>query len=361
MMIGLTLGRYLSLRFLKTIVAAFVGLFALIYIIDLVEMLRRSGDTPGATGALMAWLSLLHTPGIAEQALPFAVLFGAMAAFLNLSRKLELVVARAAGLSVWQFLAPPVAIAILIGILATTLYNPASALMKRQADTLEAKLFGNAGQQGAAGLWIRQKSVDGQAIIHADRSADAGATLANVQVFNFDRQGRFIERIDAARSLLLDGYWRLEGADVVTPGFETQAVGAYLLATTLTRGEVTQSFASPETVPFWVLPSLAAQTERVGLDATAYRLRYQELLARPLMLAAMVLVAASFSLRFFRMGGVAIMVSGGVAAGFMLYVGTKLVSDLGGAGFVSATIAGWSPAIAGCLFGVLVLLHQEDG
>jgi lipopolysaccharide export system permease protein len=55
------------------------------------------------------------------------------------------------------------------------------------------------------------------------------------------------------------------------------------------------------------------------------------------------------------------MVSGGVAAGFVLYVGTKLVGDLGSAGFVSTTIAGWSPAVAGCVFGVLVLLHQEDG
>jgi len=45
----------------------------------------------------------------------------------------------------------------------------------------------------------------------------------------------------------------------------------------------------------------------------------------------------------------------------VLYVGTKLIGDLGGAGFVSPAFAGWSPAIAGCLFGVLVLLHKEDG
>ena len=79
------------------------------------------------------------------------------------------------------------------------------------------------------------------------------------------------------------------------------------------------------------------------------------------MLAAMVLIAASFSLRFFRMGGVGLMVSGGVAAGFVLYVCTKLVGDLGGAGFISAPVAGWSPAVVGCLCGVLALLHQEDG
>ena len=50
-MIAGTLGRYFARRFFKTIAAVFAGVFALIYAIDVVEMLRRSGDTPGAVGA----------------------------------------------------------------------------------------------------------------------------------------------------------------------------------------------------------------------------------------------------------------------------------------------------------------------
>ena len=151
-MIAGTLGRYFALRFFKTISAVFVGVFALIYAIDLVETLRRSGDTPGAVAPLMAWLSLLHTPIVAEQALPFAVLFGAMIAFLNLSRKLELVVARSAGVSVWQFIAPPVFVAAAIGVGVASLYNPVSTAMKRQADRIEAKLFGAAANPTAGAL-----------------------------------------------------------------------------------------------------------------------------------------------------------------------------------------------------------------
>jgi lipopolysaccharide export system permease protein len=361
-MIGPTLGRYMALRFAATVLATFGGVFALIFTIDLVETLRRTGDSPKATGLLMTMLSLFHTPTIAEQVLPFAVLFGAMIAFLNLSRRLELVVARAAGVSVWQFLTPPIVVALLLGVLSVAFYNPASAYLKQRADQIEAKIFGQGGQlSSSAGLWIRQKSIDGQAIIRAEKATEGGAALSGVTVFGFDPDGRFEERIDAASASLRRGYWQLADAKVVMPGIETQAVGAYLLATNLTAREVSQSFTAPETVPFWSLPALAAQTERAGLDAAAYRLHYQELLARPLMLVAMVLVAASFSLRFFRMGGVGFMVSGGVASGFVLYVCTKLVGDLGGAGFISPMIAGWSPAVVGCLCGVLALLHQEDG
>ena len=248
-----------------------------------------------------------------------------------------------------------------IGIISVALYNPGSAYDEATRGRHRGeKLFGAAATP-ADQSWLRQKSVDGQAIIHADGVTDQGRTLSSVQVFAFDPDGRFAERIDADGATLHDGFWSLTDAKVVTPGLETEAVATYLLATTLTPGEVSQSFIAPETVPFWSLPPLVAQIERAGLDATGYRLRYQILLARPLMLAAMVLVAASFSLRFFRMGGVGIMVSGGVAAGFVLYVATKLVGDLGGAGFVSTPVAGWSPAVVGCLFGVLVLLHQEDG
>ena len=54
----------------------------------------------------------------------------------------------------------------------------------------------------------------------------------------------------------------------------------------------------------------------------------------------MVLVAAAFSLRFVRFGGIGKMVASGVVAGFALYVVTKLVANMGGAGLLSAPVAG---------------------
>jgi lipopolysaccharide export system permease protein len=359
MIVGI-LDRYFGRRFLKTVLAVFGGVFFLVFTIDLVETLRRSGETAGANGLLMAWLSLLHTPIVAEQALPFAVLLGAMIAFLNLSRRLELVVARAAGVSVWRFLAPALFVSVAIGVIAVTVYNPLSTAMKRRSDAIEAKLFGAASSR-SGGLWLRQQSVDGQSIIHADGRDATDAGFVHVQAFNFGPDGSFSQRVDSDRAFLREGYWDLEGDTIVTPGFETQTASVYLLATSLTPSEVAQAFVAPETVSFWDLGKLADQVDRAGLDATPYRLRYQQLIAEPAVLAAMVLVASCFSLRLFRMGGVQQMVSGGVAAGFVLYVATKVVGDLGGVGVISPVVAGWSPALVGCLFGVYVLLHQEDG
>jgi lipopolysaccharide export system permease protein len=359
-MIGKTLSLYLAGRFARTVVAAFLFVFALIYVVDLVELLRRSGDAPKATGLLMAGLSFLRTPTLAEQALPFAVLFGSMIAFLNLSRKLELVVARAAGVSVWQIMAPPLIVVVGIGVFAISAYNPTATFMKQQSDRIENSVFGGPANPWGD-LWLRQKSMDGEAILHAGGKGQDGTELSRIELYNFDGEGNFVERVVASTAVLRDGYWEMHDARILTPGFEPLEASTYLLATTLTPREVSQALVAPETVSFWGLRELAAQTERAGLDSTGYRLRYQELLALPVTLAAMVLVAACFSLRFFRMGGIEYMVSGGVAAGFVLYVVTKMVNDLGAAGFLSAAVAGWSPGVVGCLFGVYVLLQQEDG
>jgi lipopolysaccharide export system permease protein len=362
MIIGRTLGLYIATRFLKSILGVFFTIYLLILTIDFVELMRRAGDAQDASTGLIATLSFYRTPALAEQVLPFAVLFGAMAALLNLSRKLELVVARAAGVSAWQFLQPGILVGLAIGVSAVTLFNPIAAEFKQRAANIETKIFARSGRSASdADLWLRQKSIDGQAVVRAASSTEGGRTLNQVTFFNYDPQGRFIERIEARSARLYDGYWELTNARVVSTIDEPQEHQTVVLATNLEVEQVRRSFTPPEQVAFWDLPEVIERTERAGLDATRYKLQRAALAARPLLLVAMILVAATVSLRFFRFGGVARMVLGGVVAGFVLYVATELTEDLGANGIVQPETAAWLPAILGSLLGVLALLHQEDG
>ncbi len=361
-MVGRTFAYYLSRNFARSILMVFGLLFAIIYLSDFVELLRRSGDAKGATTAGVAFLSLLRVPTITEQIFPFSVLFGAMVAFLNLTRKLELVVARAAGLSVWQFILPPLGVALVLGIVTTTVYNPIAAVSKQRAERLETRMFGKTGsEQVDTAFWIQQDGVDGQTILRADRASDGGTVLSGITAFVYDRDGSFMQRVEAEHGELHDGYWALDDAHVLAPGEPPRDVKTEIIATNITPEQVQQKFTAPDSVPFWTLPQIRDSTEKAGLNATGYELQYQKLLARPVLFMAMILVAAAFSLRFFRFGGIARMVAGGVMAGFVLYVATKLVGDLGGAGLLSAPVAAWSPAVVGSMLGSLALLYQEDG
>jgi lipopolysaccharide export system permease protein len=366
-MIGLTLGRYLSSRFFRMIVAVFSTIFSLVFVIDFVELLRRTGNIKGVTTGTVAFLSFLRTPAVSEQVLPFCVLFGSMAVFLNLTRKLELLVARASGVSVWQFLFPPVLIALLIGIFSVTVLNPLSAHMKERADIMEAKIFGAPTQSADDNappqpqVWIRQSGVDGGSILSVMKASPDNTILTDVTAYVYDLDGHFSARIRAAHATLEPGAWRLQDGEVSASGEKPMPFKTYMLATNLKPGEASDGSMSAEAVPFWDLPTLREETESAGLDGSGYRLQYQTLLARPLLLVAMTLIAAAFSLRFFRFGGIGKFVGGGVAGGFVLYVATKFVGDLGGSGVLTPPVAAWSPAIVASMLGTLALLNQEDG
>lgn len=360
-MIGFTLARYFCTRFALAIGAVLVMISGMMYVVDFVELLRRAGHVAGVSSATVAYLSLLRIPVISEEILPFCVLFGTMAAFLLLSRKLELLVARAVGVSVWGLLVPPLAIAVTAGITSVTLLNPLFLIMKHRADAIEAQLFGRNPQNPETAAWIRQSSIDGEAFLKAGTVSNDGRVLSGATAYVYDRAGSFEHRIEAPGAKLFPGLWEFLQARLTAPGEEASGPMTYLLATELSPDEVLKGTIDADSVPIWDLQEARATAERAGLNGDRYALRLQTLLARPLLFAAMVLIAAAFSLRFFRFGGIERMVFGGAGAGFMLYAAAKFVSDLGGAGLLNPVLAAWSPAAVASLLGFVALVSQEDG
>src|SRR6516165_3592931 len=363
-MITKTLSRYFAMRFLGSVIGSFIGVVALAAMIDYVELMRRGEDWPNATAWLLAKISIYRVPQLAERIMPFSVLVGAMSCYLTLSRRHELIVARAAGVSAWQFVAPAMTAAFMFGIVATTVYNPIAAILHERSKRLEADMQGenlSALQQSMSGFWVRQKSKDGAAIINASTSREQGAQLGGVSVYTFDNPGHFQERIEAKNAALQDGYWQLEDARLYASGKAPDLEASYRLPTNLTLEQVRESFATPETVPFWQLPTYIELADRAGLLAAGYRLQYQQLLARPFLLAAMVLLAASVSLRFFRFGGVQKMILSGISAGFLLFVLSKITEDMSKSELLSPVAAAWIPVVIGGLTGFVALLYQEDG
>src|SRR6201747_3345316 len=164
-MLNNTLGRYFAGRFVVSAVGVFASIFVLLVLIDYIEMVRKTSGLVSASALMVAETSLFRVPQLLEKMMPFCILIGAMTCYLALSRGLELVVARAAGVSAWQFIAPAPASALLLGAIATVGYNPMSANLRELSKRMEAELFGSAsggGVQEAAGFWVNQGNTDGQ-------------------------------------------------------------------------------------------------------------------------------------------------------------------------------------------------------
>ena len=361
-----TLSRYIARHFFVWF-ASFLGLLAsIVFIADLLELLRRTASRPAVGLDQVLEMALLKLPHTVQELLAFAVLFAGIMAFWRLTRSQELVVARSVGVSVWQFLGPAVLVAIAIGVFKVMVFNPVAAATMNRFLALENKVIrGNTNAQlsiGATGLWLRQATADGgHAIIHAARINPDLTEISRVIILNYRANGSFFSRIDAPIGRLDPGKWALSQASVTLVGQPARLAGDWSLPTDFTFQKIQESFARPETMSFWALPTYIVILEKAGFSALRHRLYLQSLLAGPLLLAAMVTIAATFSLRPARRGGVGAMIGLGVMTGFVLYVSSDLLLALGLSARLPATLAAWAPAGVSTLLAASLLLHLEDG
>jgi lipopolysaccharide export system permease protein len=367
---AITLSIYISRQFVAAVTAMLLALTGLVELFDFLELLRRSTSRPDATFGLVSEIAALRLPYMAMQILPFAVLLGGILCFWRLTRSSELIVARAAGVSAWEFLAAPTFCAFLFGVVAVTIGSPLSSVMLARAEAMDnTYLRAGGGPLALDGgqLWLRQSdralTPQGVAIIHARGVELRGRqlTASGVSVFRLDGNDRLLARIEATRAVLGPGNWDLEGARDLRPDAVPGPVQQISLPTDLTVQRVQESFASPDTLSIWALPGFIALLERSGFSAIRHRLHFQSLLALPLLCATMALVGAGFSMRPARRGGVARMIAGGVAAGFALFMISKIAEEFGQSGALPVELAAWAPAASGLMLAVALLLHMEDG
>lgn len=366
MRVSPTLSLYIGRHFLLSFAGLLLLFVLLILLFDCVELLRRSAGRPDVTFGMVVELALLKLPHMGQLTFPFAVLFGSMAAFWRLTRNHELVVTRAAGVSVWQFLLPVVVAALLLGILRITVINPLASTMLSRYERLESSLI--KGQHSAltlsqTGLWLRQSNAAGQAVVHSSSVLLQGKSveLNNVIVFLYEGKDKFAARIDAKSAELGDGFWLLREAHIHRPEKPPTYAAEHWLDTDLTLTKIQDSFAAPDTMSFWDLPGFIDTLRQAGFSAVRHRLHLHALLAAPLLMAAMVLLAATFTLRHARRGGTTPIIASGVLTGFVIYFFSDLVFALGLSDSIPVAMAAWTPAGVTTMLGMAFLLHLEDG
>jgi lipopolysaccharide export system permease protein len=359
-----TLTWYIGRRFLTGIVTTLAICSLLIFMIDLLELLRASGKHGSVPALTLVSIALMRLPAYTEFLFGFAVLVGSIGALLFLNRKSELAVMRAGGLSVWQFLWPGVLVSFLIGLAGMLLFNPLAAAGRAEAEKRFAKAFGkdvSLLQAQGGGSWLRQDGTDGESVIGAAAASNRGLTLTGVMVFSYDKGGHFSERIDATQAFLKEGYWQLEGAWVSRLGQEPEKFDKYLVSTYLTPDRVQDALGTVFAVSFWDFPGLIEVTEKAKLSADKLKIQYEILWSRPLLCVAMVLLAATVSLRSFRSGGIQTMVATGMIGGFAFFLFSEISRQFGVAGLAQPWAAVWLPVVLLVVISSTVLLHQEDG
>lgn len=358
-----TLGRYFFRRYITTALWFMLGVSAIIFLADFSETSRRLSGLTGYTVSAGLLMTAMRVPLILQQTIPTLSLFIAMTVLIALNRRYELVVTRAAGISVWQFVSPFIAGAFLIGLTTLLVINPLAAWGQRESASLEASWREASNRSRASNFvpWIRQIATDDDTIIGAKNYLEQGTFLIDVVVFHFDEDGRVILRQDADTAKLEDGYWLLNDVLENRPGEIPTRRATAQVRTKLRQEYIQESVSQPETVAFLDLPHKIEVSKSFGVSTKALETQYHSLLSLPILLVAMTVIAATVSLKFSRFAQSRSVILGGIVSGFVLYVVTVLVKAFGSSGAIPPFVAVWIPVVVAMALGTTILLHQEDG
>jgi len=368
MRLSLIISTYVARYFFLAFMSTLAGIMGITLLFDSIELLRRLTSKDDVGLLVVLEMAFLKMPQMLNTVMPFAVMLGAMIVFWRMTRTNELVVIRAVGVSAWQFLAPVLIAVGLFGAFNLTAINPLAAVMYRQYERMEDSLqmrYDNPLTFSNSGLWMREAtSGGGQAVIHAravhQRGDDLG--MIGVSVVFLDGDDRFLSRMEAANGVIRDKTLKLDDVWIMKSGAAAEHADEIRLHTALTLSKIQEKFSSPSSLSFWDLPGFIRFFESAGFSAHRHRLYWHSLLASPLLLCAMVCVAAVFSLNpNMRKGGFLFRMVIGVGVGFAFYFFTRITFALGLSNSLPVFLAAWSPVVITLLVAVAILFHQEDG
>ena len=365
----MTLSFYFARKFLMTFLAVFGVFLAIMMLLDMVEQIRKFAGSDVSFRQAAA-LAALNVPSTLYRILPLVTILATLALFLNLARTSELVVTRAVGRSALRSLMAPVLMALMIGIFAVAVLNPLVATTSKQYEAASHSYLRSDTSVlsiSREGLWLRQGGSTGQTVIRAARANLDGTKLYEVTFITFAKDGGPISRIEASEAALTPGAWVLlntkSWAFISGINAERNAVSRekLVVSTDLTREQIRDSFGTPSAIPIWELPAFIDRLTKAGFSARQHKVWFQMELALPLLLAAMVLVGAGFTMRHTRFGKTGMMVLLALLSGFAIFFLRNFAQVLGENGQIPVILAAWSPPVAAVLLSLGLLLHLEDG
>ena len=332
-------------------------------ITDSMEIAKKaySKDIPSG---IIAEMVLLKLPVFIQILAPFAILLGGILTFSHLMYNSELIVMRASGVSAWQFLTPAVTVSFIIGIFIITVFNSVSAVMFSRYEHLEARYFREgtgALSVSSTGLWLKQYTANGKAIIHAAHISHDNITLSGVSIFVFGGDNNLIKRIEAKTVQLMKNYWEVRDALIAFPADNAHHVEKYEMKTNLSPEQIREGFVAPETISLWELPGFIKILQNAGFSTLKYSVHLHRMLVMPFFFSAMVFFSAVFALKLPRNGKTGILISAGIIAGFIVHFFSNLIAAFALSGSISAIVAAWIPVLIIIAVGFIAILHFEDG
>ena len=320
---------------------------------------------PDVPLSLIIEMVVLKVPSHINTLLPFVSFFAIILSLWRLNQNQELLVARAAGLSIWQLIIGLNVAVIFLHISYLFIVNPIGAAMTSRYNRLEETYFSKGNNSltvSSNGLWLCENNGQEKTIIHTQHFDLAENWFENVTFYVFDKNEQFIGRYDAKKAILEDGEWKLAGVSYWSKENEqSQFYPSLSRPATVSLDRIEENYAAPETLSFWQIPDFIKGLKKTGLSVRRYELYWHKQIAKGGLMVALTCLAVLFCLypKRYRQGSS--LLGLGILCGFVIYFLSDIVYALGMAEKIPVILSVWLvPLVAGML-SIAWLLRVEHG
>ncbi|MEP4146417.1 MAG: LPS export ABC transporter permease LptG [Halioglobus sp.] len=309
-----------------TVFAAILLVLAIIVGLDAIAAFIDEADDISETYTFtqVGFYILLTLPGRLYEFVPFAALIGCMLGLGQLATSSELVVMRAAGVSIGRLVWVAMKPALLIAVMGFALGEFVAPQTEQMAETRRA-LAQNPGESfgGRHGIWNRE----GNTFLHFN-ALEAGGVVHGITMLEFDEDLLMEYSLRARRASFEGDYWTME--DVVLTNFSSWQTTRELhdemrWDTGITPELLTVMVVDPEYLPIADLYRFSRYLQSQGLDSDDYQLALWSKVLQPAAIGALVLVAISFIFGPLREGTMGFRIFAGVIVGIVFRTSQDLL------------------------------------
>lgn len=358
-----TINFYISKLFFKWFGIIFVGFTAIFALFEVVDVLRKMLSRNDIGISTFVELLILKLPQHIEILLPFLVLASVMMVLSRLNQKSEIIVLRAAGVSIWQVIWGIIVDVFILGIVFIAIFQPIKATMISRLYDLEDKLFSTQHAQVSlqnTGLWLKERTSEGDRLVHSLGVDLSNLHFSDISFYESNDHGHYKRQVMARQGILDQGQFVLRDVDIYVPGQPTHHFNTMSIKTEITSERIRDSNANPETMNLLQVMKLRGDMDKSGLSTLVYDLYIYKYFAKIGLMVVMVFLATSFCLqppRTSRSGG---LVGLCLLTGLVFHFLSDFVYALGLGGRVPPLVAVLSPVLIGGLLSLALLIHGDE-
>jgi LPS export ABC transporter permease LptG len=330
----------LAINFLL-IVSALVSIFLVFTLFELIRFIAAHGTAP----VLIVRYLLYLLPFACIAVTPVGVLLSSLVTFALMLRRNESVAWWSSGQSVYRFILPCLFFAALLGTCVWLLQDKVMPEANRRQNALRG-VIRSGGAQAEAQRGRRWVASADSSRIYNYSPAGPGGELADLIVFNFDREALHLERIYLAPGASPVGGTTLEMREAEVVDFGGGGVNYEHLTRVSVGAEAFEAFNSglnrPMEFNFEGLSAYIKALKERGVDVQPLAVALQRRLVEPFLPLVMILVGTPLAFVFGRRGTL-LALCFGIGVGLIFLGLSSVAQQVGSSGLISTHIAAWAP------------------